>query len=70
MNDPVLVFSGSRFEADLAKGLLEEAGIPHFLASEHGAGFVLQAGSILENYYIYVNPRDEAGAREALTVLS
>jgi hypothetical protein len=70
MNDSVLVFSGSRFEADLAKGLLEEAGIACLLTSEHGAGFVLQAGSILERYYIYVNPRDKEEAEEALAVLN
>ncbi len=70
MDDLVLVFNGSRFEADLAKGLLEDAAIPHFLTSEHGAGFVLRAGSILERYYLYVNPQDKDRAEEALAVLN
>lgn len=69
MSDLVIVFNGSRFEADLAKGLLEGAGIPHVLTSEHGAGFVLRVGSILEQYYIYVNQEDQELAEEALAVL-
>ena len=70
MDDLVLVFNGSRFEADLAKGLLEDASIPHILTSEHGAGFVLRAGSILERYYIYVNPEDKKRAEDTLAVLN
>ena len=70
MDDFVLVFNGSRFEADLAKGLLEDASIPYFLTSEHGAGFVLRAGSILERYYIYVIPEDKERAEDTLAVLN
>lgn len=69
MDDSVLVFRGSRFEANLAKGLLEGADIPFLMTSEHGAGFVLRAGDILEQYYIFVNPRDRDQAEELLAVL-
>jgi hypothetical protein len=69
MDDQVLIFSGSRFEADLAKGLLESNDISYFLTSEHGAGFVIRAGDILEQYFIYVNTGDQDRAEEILAIL-
>ncbi|MDD4324332.1 MAG: DUF2007 domain-containing protein [Eubacteriales bacterium] len=69
IDDAVLVFSGKHFEADLAKGLLESNQIPYVMRSEHGAGFVLRAGDILEQYYIFVNTEDRQRAEEILTVL-
>ena len=69
MDNSVLIFSGSRFQADLAKELLEGENIPFLLTSEHGAGFVLRAGDILEQYYIFVNPANQKRAEELLAVL-
>lgn len=69
MDDSVLVFSGPYIEAELAKGLLENSQIPFLLRSQHGAGFVLRAGNVLEEYYIYVRREDQQQAEDVLSVL-
>ncbi|HHU07185.1 MAG TPA: DUF2007 domain-containing protein [Clostridiaceae bacterium] len=69
MENLVLVFSGGRIEADLAKGMLESNNIPYWLKSEHGAGFAIRAGDILEQYFIYVNPQDKLRAEDILAIM-
>lgn len=69
MDNLALVFCGGRIDADLAKGMLENNHIPFWLKSEHGVGFAIRAGDILEHYYIYVNPQDKERAEEILAIL-
>ncbi|MDO5755468.1 MAG: DUF2007 domain-containing protein [Tissierellia bacterium] len=60
----VLIFQGRQAPAMMAKEALEEAKIPYWLRSDHGEGFILRAGALLEDYYIYVRKEDEEKARK------
>ncbi len=53
----------------MARGILENKQIPSLLKSKHGAGFVLWAGDLLEEYYLYVRAEDEKLALDLLAVL-
>lgn len=68
-DDLVLVFQGPALEAKMARGILENKQIPSLLKSKHGAGFVLWAGDLLEEYYLYVRAEDEKLALDLLAVL-
>ncbi|HHV42156.1 MAG TPA: DUF2007 domain-containing protein [Clostridiaceae bacterium] len=69
MEDTVLVFTGAYIDVELAKGLLENNNIPFLLKSQHGSGFVIRAGYVLEKYYLYVHRKDKDKAEEILAVL-
>lgn len=58
MTDLVQVYSGTKMEAELVHGLLEAEGINTLLQSQHGLGFVIRAGGMIESYYIFVDEKD------------
>lgn len=60
----VMVFKGSRVPVEMAKNMLENNKIPSLMRSKHGAGFVMKTGSVLEEYYLFVNPEDQEKAQE------
>ena len=66
MTDLVQVYSGTKMEAELVHGLLEAEGINTLLQSQHGLGFVIRAGGMIESYYIFV---DEKDAERALSLV-
>jgi Putative prokaryotic signal transducing protein len=55
---------GETFEAELAKGRLDSAGIPNFLVGENAA---LLYGTGLGGLLLQVRPQDEADAKTILT---
>ncbi len=57
--EPSLIMRGSFIDVSMVKELLEEKGIPCLMRSDHGAGFVIQTGGLLEDYYLYVAQGDE-----------
>lgn len=64
MNDLITVYSGTQIEAELVRHLLEAEGINTLLQSQHGLGFVIRAGNMLESYYISVSEKDVERAQE------
>lgn len=58
------IFQGPEYQANLIRPIIEQAGIPVECFTTHGAGFRLQAGSFLEDYWLYVPEAkfEEAGA--------
>ena len=54
----ILILQGSQMQVDMARVLLEENDIRSLVRSEHGMGFVLRAGGMFEEYYLYVAPED------------
>ncbi|MGI6440813.1 MAG: hypothetical protein ACOX00_02585 [Peptoniphilaceae bacterium] len=69
MDDKVLVYKGSQMHAEMARGILEDNGIPSLLTSQHGAGFVIRAGGLLEDYFLYVRPDHAALARDLVSLV-
>ncbi|MDO5650223.1 MAG: DUF2007 domain-containing protein [Gallicola sp.] len=59
----VLVKKSNKIDIELAKGLLENNHIPCLVKTEHGEGFVLRAGGMLEEYFLYVKPEDAKTAK-------
>lgn len=62
--EEVMVFTGSRVETELMRGLFEENNIPYVLKTDHGWGFIIRAGGMFENFHLFVRPEDEAKAKE------
>lgn len=69
MDDKVIVYKGSQIHAEMAREILEQNGIPCLLTSEHGAGFVMRAGGILEEYYLYVRPDHAERALDLVAIV-
>ncbi|NLK57678.1 MAG: hypothetical protein GX291_00215 [Tissierellia bacterium] len=69
MDEKVLVYRGSQIHAEMAREILEQNEIPSLLTSEHGAGFVMRAGGLLEDYFLYVRPDQAEKAIELVAVV-
>lgn len=69
MDEKVLVDRGSQIHAEMAREILEQNEIPSLLTSEHGAGFVMRAGGLLEDYFLYVRPDQAEKAIELVAVV-
>jgi hypothetical protein len=65
---PVRVFF-NRYDAEQAKGLLDEQSIPCFISADDGGGFYPSLTLSNGNIRLLVNDRDLARAHEALRVL-
>lgn len=52
--DPVLLVCADMLKADMITALLRDTNIPHSKAGEHGVGFTMRAGPLLETIRIHV----------------
>lgn len=66
----VLIKQGPQTDILLLKGILEENHIDSVLQSKHGSGFVMRAGSVLEEYSLFVQEKDAPLARELAEAFS
>lgn len=65
-NDPVLLVSVPYMKTLLIQPLLDESGIPYTMESDHGVGFAMRAGTLLETYRFYVPYGAYAQCRDLL----
>lgn len=68
--DLVVLKVGNREEILLLRGILESNQIDAIVETRQGAGFVMRAGNLLEEYSLLVRDADEARARELLEAFS
>lgn len=64
--DVVVVKKDSKTTLALLQGVLKENGIDSIVKSKMGEAFVMKAGSLLEEYSLYVRPEDEEKAKELI----
>ena len=68
MDDKVLVYKGSQMHAEMARGILEDNGIPSLLTSQHG-GIRHSCRRTPEDYFLYVRPDHAALARDLVSLV-
>ncbi len=66
----VLVKRGHEAEIHLLKGILDENHIDSIMETKQGAGFVMSAGNLLEEYSLLVRKEDAQAAKELAAAFS
>ena len=62
--DLVVIKQGDQVEISLLKGILDQNKIDSMIETKQGSGFVMRAGNVLEEYYLFVRKEDEEAAKE------